>query len=254
MIHSSEDSWFVVNAIEITFKGRVVMISIVALTRDQVRRVDEVAVQEYGMSGLVLMENAGRGCAERISEIIRLHTAGNGVPVTILCGKGNNGGDGYVIARHLELLGHPVSLVALASADELGGDARANAEVAKLAGLAIASLPSPDELQTQLFSAGVVVDCMLGTGAQGEPREPYVTAIRLANHAAAVRIAIDLPTGLDCDSGTIAKTTFRADHTLTMVAEKVGFSAGEALSVLGKVTVVPIGIPRKMLAALSENW
>ncbi len=228
--------------------------SIVALTRDQVRRVDEAAVQEFGMSGLVLMENAGRGCAELISEIIRLDTAGTRVSVTILCGKGNNGGDGYVVARHLELLGHPVSLVALASVDELSGDALVNAEIAKRAGLAIVSSPSQDELQSQLFSTGVIVDCMLGTGARGEPREPYVTAIRLANHAAAVRIAIDVPTGLDCDSGAIATTTFRADHTLTMVAEKVGFSMGEASSVLGRVTVVPIGIPRKMLAALSEHF
>ncbi len=225
----------------------------VALSRDQVRRVDETAVQEFGMSGLVLMENAGRGCAELISAVIRLDTAGQDVPVTILCGKGNNGGDGYVIARHLELLGHPVTLVALASLDELSGDALVNAKIASRAGLTIVSLPSPDELQSQLFSAGVIVDCMLGTGAWGEPREPYVTAIRLANHAAGIRIAVDLPTGLDCDSGTIAATTFRADHTLTMVAEKIGFSKGDALSVLGKVAVVPIGIPQKMLTALSEH-
>lgn len=235
-----------------------------ALSRDSVRRVDQIAMDRFGMSGLVLMENAGRGCAESIAAIIREITVGEmatvtpspQLPVTILCGKGNNAGDGYVIARHLQLLGIAVTLVPLAAIDDLSGDARVNAEIAQKSGIPIVSEPAAEELQRLLFTSGVIVDCMLGTGAQGTPREPYANAIRLANHADAIRVAVDIPSGLDCDSGQCAAnakgeadagTVFHADHTLTLVARKLGFNRSPQSSSLGKIQVISIGIPQRLL-------
>ncbi len=233
--------------------------SSLTLTRDQVRKVDEIAITHYGMSGLVLMENAGRGCAQRIAAIIHDITAGEmatvkpapQLSVTILCGKGNNAGDGYVIARHLELSGVEVTLVALIAIDELGGDSRVNAEIAVKAGLPCVSVPGADELQRLLFKSGVIVDCMLGTGATGRPREPFASAIRIANHADAIRVAIDIPTGFD--GGGDASEMFRADHTLTLVARKVDFDSSPQSASLGKIQVISIGVPQRLLDELANG-
>ncbi len=242
--------------------------SSLALTRDQVRRVDRIAIEHFGMSGLVLMENAGRGCAESIAHIIREISAGEMatamrppiMTVAILCGKGNNAGDGYVIARHLQVLRIPVTLVPLVASQELQGDSLVNAKIAEKASIPTVSCPDADQLQRLLFTSGVIVDCMLGTGAQGPPREPFASAIRLANHADAIRIAIDLPTGFDCDLGDIRKKSgaetspiFCADHTLTLVARKIGFDRSPDSPVLGKIQVVSIGIPQRMLDELAAD-
>ncbi len=219
------------------------------LSRDQVRQVDKIAIEQYGMTGLVLMENAGRSCAERVYHLASRLGAGVDPTVLILCGKGNNAGDGYVIARHLELLGMSVQLVSLVPLNELRGDALVNAKIAQAGEIPLMVSLQPQELQRLLFSAGVIVDCMLGTGAIGAPKEPYATAIRLANHASGLRVAIDIPTGLDCDTGEVSEPTFRADHTLTFVAVKAGFISKEAKSALGEVEVLGIGVPRKLLQA-----
>ncbi|WP_164100444.1 NAD(P)H-hydrate epimerase [Candidatus Laterigemmans baculatus] len=226
------------------------------LTREQVRRVDRVAIDEYGMSGLVLMENAGRGAAETID---RVAPAG---AITILCGKGNNAGDGYVIARHLQLAGREVRVAQLFDPAQLSGDAEANWKIVEKGELVRRVLPAKaDEaddggdqagdrwssLRQWIDESATIVDAMLGTGASGQPREPLATAIRLANQSAAVRIAIDIPSGLDCDSGEPADTCFRAAHTCTFVAPKAGFANPASGPFVGTVHVLAIGVPRKLL-------
>lgn len=217
------------------------------LTRDQVRSIDQTAVDRFGMTGLVLMENAGRGAAEIID---RVAPSGR---IVILCGRGNNAGDGYVIARHLELAEREVQLVSIVELGSLSGDADANARIAVAAGIEILVLTEPDALATRLESAAVIVDGLLGTGAQGDLREPYASAVRAANAAPAIRIAIDVPTGLDCDTGHACDPTFRADHTISFVAAKVGFDRNDADTYVGAVHVVGIGVPRKLLAEFAEK-
>jgi NAD(P)H-hydrate epimerase len=212
------------------------------LKRDQVREVDRIAIEEYGIPGVVLMENAGRGCAEQIANF-----APRGAPVCVLCGPGNNGGDGYVIARHLQLLDHDVRIVSLKPLDELSGDAAINASVAAKAELPIDVAEDPQTIEACLPSGATVVDCLLGTGATGEPRGLFGDAVRIANQRTAKRIAIDIPTGLDCDSGEPAETTFRADLTLTFVAPKAGFANPDAEPFLGRIEVIEIGVPKKLL-------
>lgn len=213
------------------------------MKRDEVRQVDMTAINEFGMLGLVLMENAGRGAAEWI---VAQETVGRR-RACIVCGTGNNGGDGYVIARHLELAGFSVRIVSLVPIEKLTGDAAANAEIAVKAGISIEVASHAEDLQALIVDEEVIVDCMLGTGATGAPRGIYADAVRVANARNGMKVAIDLPTGLDCDTGQPGEPTFRADLTLTFVAVKDGFAAPSAGEFLGAVEVVGIGVPKALL-------
>ncbi|QEG41378.1 NAD(P)H-hydrate epimerase [Roseimaritima ulvae] len=217
-----------------------------SLLRDQVRNVDRVAIEEYGMSGLVLMENAGRGAAEIIAPLLA------GRRPLILCGKGNNAGDGYVIARHLQLLGCAPLIVQLVDPNELSGDAAANWAIAQHAEIPtrVAAGDALPEVLPEIEAAHAIVDAMLGTGASGPLREPYVAATTAANASTALRIAIDLPSGLDCDSGVPPGACFKAQRTLTFVASKRGFDNPDAKPWTGQVSVVPIGIPLRLLQSV----
>lgn len=218
------------------------------LTCGESRQVDQIAIDAFGMSGLVLMENAGREAARVIAE--RFPRA----DTCILCGKGNNAGDGYVIARHLQSAQAAagdsgcVRIVSVVDPAELAGDAAVNANIADLAGLPITVVTDRQPLAAAVGSPTLIVDCLLGTGAQGNPRGLYADAIRLSNALPAKRVAIDLPSGLDADSGRVGEPTFRADLTLTMVAPKIGFAAETAQAVLGEVVVVAIGVPLRLLS------
>lgn len=217
------------------------------LSRDEVRAIDQRAIAEFGMTGLVLMENAGRGAVEILHRLCP-----DGL-VVILCGTGNNGGDGFVIARHCELLGIETSLWVLGKgptsnlAETMSPDCAANYRIAVLGGLAIGHVTETEDhaLEEAIQSADVIVDAVLGTGARGAVRSPWREWIERCNQARAMRIAIDIPTGLDCDTGLADSVCFRADHTITFVAPKIGFRQPTALPYLGQVHVVDIGVPKR---------
>ncbi len=218
------------------------------LTRAEVREIDRRASDAYGLPGIVLMENAGRGAAEL------LHTIAPGATVAIVCGEGNNAGDGFVIARHLENLGHAVRLLLAGESGELRGDAAIAWGVAERAGIPVRRLVTAtlDEWERAIAGADWVVDALLGTGASGPPRGAIATAIEAVNAAGrrgAKVFAVDLPSGLDCDTGTAAGACVTADVTATFVARKVGFDVPAAATLLGEVHVVGIGVPRALLAA-----
>ena len=218
------------------------------LTREQSRQVDQIAIAQYGLTGLVLMENAGRGCADKLCQL------GIDGPVLICCGKGNNAGDGFVIARHLDLRGFEVRVLMCFSPCELQGDAAANFEILEKARVPIRSVAPDAEsewLSHELSDANWVVDALLGTGSRGQPRPPLDAVIHSMNRGAARRLAVDLPSGLDCDSGDAAESTFQADHTCTFVAPKIGFQAAAAQTFLGQVHVLDIGAPRRLLDQLT---
>ena len=222
-----------------------------ALSRDAVREVDRRAMDEFGMSGLVLMENAGRGCVDVLCQL------GCRGPVAVICGKGNNAGDGFVIARHLDLRGVPVKVILLAPAGELRGDAAANYQIIERSRLSIVDLSgqfSASALAREIGGSEWIVDAILGTGATGPPREPFDEAIRQMNAAGGKRLAVDLPSGLDCDTGEPAEPTFRADHTCTFVAPKIGFSNPHAVLYLGQVHVLDIGAPRPLIEEIASAF
>jgi NAD(P)H-hydrate epimerase len=215
-----------------------------SLTRDQVRDIDAKAIAEYGLPGIVLMENAGRGAAELL---VRLGAAGR---VVICAGKGNNGGDGYVIARHLELRGISPTVLLFCQPSDLTGDAAINyrvLEAAKLPLVVLGASPDVAELDRQLAGADWIVDALLGTGTRGAIREPYLSAIAAINRADKQVLAVDLPSGMDCDTGQPLGACVRADHTATFVARKAGFDAPVAHGLTGNVHVIEIGVPRRLL-------
>ena len=225
------------------------------LTRQQVREVDRRAIQEYGMSGLVLMENAGRGAVDFLFALM----AGKMLPnvkqwphgrVTIVCGKGNNGGDGFVIARHLDLRGIEVRVLLLTDPSELTGDALVNYSIIRKASLSIDVFTPPLDIiafDAALAGSAWLIDAVLGTGAVGEPKSPYAEAIDRMNASGIPILAVDLPSGLDCDTGVPAKHTIRAAQTCSFVAAKPGFFTNTSKPYIGQLHVLGIGVPRKLL-------
>jgi NAD(P)H-hydrate epimerase len=213
------------------------------LSREQVRQLDRRAIQEFGVPGVVLMENAGRGAAELL---VSLGIHGR---VLIACGKGNNGGDGFVIARHLGNRGFDPHTIVFVRPDELGGDAVINYRILERGQypLQVVLDPEGDVFTKELAAAEWVVDALFGTGLSGPVRPPFDKIIEKINARQARVLAVDIPSGLDCDTGMPMGATVRASHTVTFVAEKLGFKSPTAVQWLGKVHVVDIGMPRILL-------
>ena len=211
---------------------------------DQSRQLDRLAIEHLGLSSLVLMENAGRGCADLIARR-------QPDRVWVLCGTGNNGGDGFVIARHLQIVEIPCRIVVLGSVDRLSPDSRVNFDIASRLGLEISVVESSAFFEScRAMHTALVVDSILGTGSRGAPRGLYAHAIKWANRQAAYRVAVDIPTGLDADSGEVAGDCFLADETLTIAVPKLAFRELSDRPPVGKVSVVNLGVSVDALVAL----
>ncbi len=220
------------------------------LNRIQSRQVDQVAISQFGFTGLVLMENAGRGVTDVLCNL------GATSPVTICCGKGNNGGDGFVIARHLFLRGIDVRVLVWGDPACLQGDARTNFQILRHVGIQIVERAEKQEETVIDFLADAtwIVDALLGTGFQGVPRAPFDAAIELINRQSAPILAVDLPSGLDCDTGDCPGAAVRARATCTFVAFKPGLLQKGGQKMAGQLHVVDIGIPNTLVdAALASN-
>ena len=224
------------------------------LTRQELRELDRLAIEKYGVPGVVLMENAGANAARL------LESSGIPGPVVIACGRGNNGGDGFVIARHLEAAGRQVRVLLAAAPDAYVGDAAINLRIVERSGLSPICLAEADEeaWRRELAGAAWVVDALLGTGAVGSPRAAVAVAITAINEVRAATgdfaarvLAVDLPSGLDADTGEAAGQCVRADLTATFVAEKAGFANPAAPAFTGTVHVLGIGAPAALLRRFS---
>lgn len=203
------------------------------LGADGMRAVDAWAIEDRGIPALELMETAGGAVATAVAE-----TAEAG-PVRIVCGKGNNGGDGLVAARHLEQTGYEVDVLLLWPADELSEDSAAN--LARLSG----SAREVDEgdLSESLAGSGAVVDAIFGTGFSDAPREPALSAIEAMNGCGARVIACDIASGVDASTGEAAGSSVDADLTVTFHSAKVGHLISPGKERTGELRVAPIGIP-----------
>lgn len=220
------------------------------MSRRQVREVDRRAIEEIGLPGIVLMENAGRGTAELLIQL------GIDGPVVICVGKGNNGGDGSVIARHLLNRGYDVRLLLFCNPQDLRGDAAVNYRVLVASGVngtIMADDLTLDSIQAELQDADWIVDGLLGTGTSGQLREPYPTVIEAINASAARVLSIDLPSGMDCDTGLPLGCCVRADHTATFVAPKQGFANVASKEFTGEVHVIDIGVPGTIIESIRRE-
>jgi ADP-dependent NAD(P)H-hydrate dehydratase / NAD(P)H-hydrate epimerase len=196
---------------------------------ERMRATDAWAIQERGIPGVVLMERAGRGLADVVVGV-----APEG-PIAVACGKGNNGGDGYVAARLLREAGRDVRVLAVAGVEELRGDARANAE--RVDGI------EPFDA-ARLDGCAVAVDALLGTGFSGAPRGVVADAIGALNGAALDVVAVDVPSGVDAATGAVEGEAVRARATATFAAAKPGLWINPGKAHAGEVRVVDIGIPQ----------
>jgi NAD(P)H-hydrate epimerase len=212
------------------------------LTAAQMREVDRRTI-EMGVPGIVLMENAGHRVVEFLAETFAPLSAHR---VVILCGKGNNGGDGMVVARQLSIRLRPQALhVVLAAAPvDLKGDALANYQMLRACGVPVAA-----EIAPEMRAATIVIDALLGTGLQGPVTGPMVEWVREVNHGfpLAKVVAIDIPSGLESDAAVTASVTARADYTVTFTAPKIGQVLAPNCFRVGRLRVAPIGSPASLV-------
>ncbi len=216
----------------------------VIMTRDQVRSFDSWAINTLGIPGVVLMENAGRSCAELIkSELKPIDNP----KVCIFCGTGNNGGDGYVIARHLLNSGFRVSVVICGDKEKVKGDAKINLDILEGMGqsieqLNLAAADLAEKINAYTDSADMLVDGLFGTGLKGQLSGQYQELIETINARGIPILAVDIPSGLDCDTGRPLGVAARAKYTVTFVAVKKGFTVSGAADFTGRVFIASIGI------------
>ena len=216
------------------------------LTRDQVRELDRVASAEFGLPGVVLMENAGRELARAL-----LDGCESVQRVLVLCGAGNNGGDGYVLARYLHDAGHSLTLLETARPADLAADAAVFRETCAAMGVPLYRMDaaaSLDDWLLHLPRQDIVVDALIGTGFHGELREPLSRLLSSVQRAVqgwnSEVVAVDCPSGLDVDSGEADPAVLCAQRTLTLACSKPAFEGNGIHEHCGAVRVLSIGIPR----------
>ena len=216
------------------------------MTRDQVREFDRQAIEDLGVPGIILMENAGRQAADFAAQLLQER---RGRRALVVAGGGNNGGDGFVVARHLLTRGFEVEVLLVADPGKVRGDAATNFGLLEPLGIKVTALSAePDNVRRAISEAAegcdLVVDALLGTGLQGQLREPLLSAIQAINSTAIPVLALDIPSGLDADSGRPLGAAVRAAATVTA---RVQYRVGPPLlqpvydivKLFGKETVLP---------------
>lgn len=218
----------------------------------ETREIDARAVADWKIPSLLLMENAGRGLAEIfLKNAARLNGDVNPRRVLICCGKGNNGGDGFVLFRRLELLGVDCRIVAVGTPESYRGDALTNLEI-----VCAATSQNPEKIfffdgssqaferfEVELAQADWAVDALLGTGATGSLRTPFDGIVAALNRSNKPIYAVDIPSGLNADDGTVATDAVRAKLTTTLAVAKTGLLLEAAKPYVGELYVADIGVP-----------
>jgi NAD(P)H-hydrate epimerase len=220
------------------------------LSSEEMQRCDRAAIDDHGIAELVLMENAGVQVVECMEEFF-----GDTPPelVAIMCGKGNNGGDGFVVARHLHAAGSAVRAYLFGAVDALSGSVAENRRIAASAGIDIVELPDESAWQAvadQIVGFDCIVDALFGTGVSGPLRGHFGDVVEVINDSGAVVVAVDLPSGLSADSGEISGPAVVADLTVTFAAPKRCHALAPACELIGELNVVDIGIPVDEIAAV----
>ncbi|OHB26642.1 MAG: hypothetical protein A2X84_07475 [Desulfuromonadaceae bacterium GWC2_58_13] len=223
------------------------------LTAAQMRELDRTAIEDIGIPGVVLMENAGRGAAELLHRFYENLFPG---PLLILAGKGNNGGDGYVMARHLINWGWQVRTLVLATAEVIVGDAAINLSALRQMQGDVRFAPDEARLAEALTAereARLLVDALFGTGLSSEVRGHFARAIDWINSSRLPVLAIDIPSGVDATSGRLLGKAVCADMTVTFACPKLGQVIYPGAELCGRLKTVDIGIPSALLSATADE-
>ena len=219
----------------------------IRLTRQQVREIDRLATEQYLMPSIVLMENAARSATEVACEMLGDPRDKN---ILILCGGGNNGGDGLAIARHLHNRGANIGIALTISPDDYKGDALTNFKIVQHMKLPITTA---DAAKIAASSPDLIIDAIFGTGLNRPPRDPFPAIAAAVKTLGKPVLAIDLPSGLDCDTGNPPGSCIEATRTITFVAEKIGFANPAAKKYLGQISIGDIGCPRELIDRVARG-
>ncbi len=211
----------------------------------EMREIDRRAAEEFGIPRLILMENAGRSVAGTALSMI--HAPRSKKLVAIVCGKGNNGGDGMVIARHLMNAGIRVSVFVAALLNELKGDSLTNFRILEKLRADVAFLNRSSanlkSLKHLLNQSHLIVDALFGTGLSKNLEDPFLSIVRLINQSRKPVLAVDIPSGLNGDTGKIMGAAVKARRTVTLGLAKKGLFRGEGPKYTGRVEIGEIGLP-----------
>ena len=213
----------------------------------QAKEFDHRAQVDFGVPSIVLMENAGRSAAEVALKMLWWRER-----AAVVCGVGNNGGDGFVVARHLH--NHSISvyvfLVAKISDILKDGDAGTNLQILlnmKIPVKEILDIPGVNSILKELNGYNILADALFGTGLSGDVREPFKTLISGVNNLNKPTLSVDIPSGLDCNTGKFLGAAIKATKTVTFAVAKKGFYLNDGPSYTGKVIVSDISIPRELI-------
>jgi ADP-dependent NAD(P)H-hydrate dehydratase / NAD(P)H-hydrate epimerase len=220
----------------------------------EMQEMDRKTIEDLGIPGMVLMENAGRGSARFFLEQF---SPSAGQKVLVVCGSGNNGGDGYVVARYLHQADLKPRVLVLTSLDRISGDARANLEIIQRMDMEIQEVPGPekwDGVRPLLQDGDYIVDAILGTGLNTPVRGLYATAIEWINAAGKPVLSIDMPSGLNADSGRIMGTAVKADLTVTFGFPKPGQCVFPGAERVGRLVRIDIGIPEAVAESVPGRF
>ncbi len=217
------------------------MISILSV--EQVRKTDEYAINTIGVPSIVLMENAANFAFRKIKKIARKHKISSKPKTIILCGSGNNGGDGWALAR-LMLNDFDVRVVSIAQIDKMSSESKINYSALKyLAGDKIIQVNEDKDLDGINWTADIIIDALIGVGGSDAIRGKTALILKLLSKIKASKIAIDVPTGLNADSGEAFEYCFEADYTITIFAVKKGMLIKSGFDKCGKILTANLGVP-----------
>ncbi|MBE7447051.1 MAG: NAD(P)H-hydrate epimerase [Planctomycetia bacterium] len=220
------------------------------VTREEMRELDRKAIGIYEIPGIILMENAGRNVAE---EVLKMTNTMSKTKVAVLCGKGNNGGDGFVAARHLHNCDIPVSIFLVAKISDIlkDEDTGTNLKILLHMKVPVQEILLTTEVNSilmELCKYDIIIDALFGTGLSGDVREPFKMLIDGVNHLNRPVVSVDIPSGLDCNNGNILGTAIKATKTVTFAVSKRGFYLGDGLLHTGEIIVTDICIPKELLS------
>lgn len=228
------------------------------VTSEQMRQLDALTIADFGVPADELMERAGHGVAAVVDDFARLAGFGN-APVRLVAGRGNNGGDVFVAARHLHQMGYPVEVWLAGERRRMSAEAVKHLDLMRGAGVSLEEVPTPqdweDLVDTYDGGSGIVVDGVLGTGIRGPARGLAAGAIQFINMLGETGpvVAVDLPSGLQSDSGKVDGDAVRADLTLTLGLPKRGLVEPRAVEHVGTVDVIDIGIPEELVDKIESE-
>jgi len=224
-----------------------------AVTSGQIQQLDKQAIEGLGIDSLFLMENAGRGVSQFVEEILNKK---NNDKVVVICGKGNNGGDGFVVARHLLNRGKSVSVFLLGKKTDIKKDAEANLKKLKALNCEVAEIA--DEKSQKYFydilpNSDILVDAIFGVGLKGQIKGIASDIISAMNKSNKPIVSIDVPSGLDSTTGEICGFCVKSTLTVSFTLAKRGFFLKNGPEYIGELSVIDIGIPKELVAKISHE-